>query len=326
MKVADQKERLHTQYSQSKNSRFIAHTISDAMHKTLRGLDGVARTRLAFSSDRDGERVAKTIQDRSVQEIYVSDYDGGNQQKVTRHQSLDISPAWSPDGLTLAYTSYADGTPDIYIQTIFGKMSMLVRPVKSSSGAPNQYAAWSPDGTKLAFASDRNHDGNYELYIVNRDGSGMTQLINDPHSIQEAPAWSPNGQQLAIVSDKSGSPQIYVISVNGTGLHRISTQETYCDRPTWSPTLNEIAYSARNPSQGYDVHLYNFVTDKVTVLTDSQGTNESPAFSPNGRHIAFTTTRYGKSQIAIVGRDGKLEKRVTTLGNNKFPSWARSMY
>jgi TolB protein len=324
MAVASHQELLHAQYSQSKNSRFISHTISDAMHKNLRGLDGVARTKLAFSSDRDGERVAKTIQDRSVQEIYVSDYDGANQHYVTRHQSLDIGPAWSPDGLSLAYTSYSDGNAETFVQTIFGTQAMLKKPLRTAGMVPNQTVAWSPDGAKFAFASDRDHDGNYEIYVANRDGSGLFRLISDPHSIQVSPTWAPDGRHLAFIYDRAGSPQVYSISIDGTDLRKL-TSGGKCDRPTWSPTQQEIAYTAENGSGGYDINLLNLSNGNIRVLTDGQGTNESPAFSPNGRHIAYTTTRWGKAQIAIVGRDGKMEKRVTTTGNNKYPSWARSM-
>jgi TolB protein len=325
MAVASHAELLHAQYSQSKNSRFIAHTISDSMHKNLRGgLEGVARTKLAFSSDRDGERVAKTIQDRSVQEIYVSDYDGANQHYVTRHQSLDIGPAWSPDGLSLAYTSYSDGNAETYVQTVFGNQAPLRKPLRTPGMVPNQTVAWSPDGAKFAFASDRDHDGNYEIYVANRDGSGLFRLISDPHSIQVSPTWSPDGRHLAFIYDRAGSPQVYSISIDGTDLRKL-TSGGKCDRPTWSPTQQEIAYTAENKSGGFDINLMNLSNGEIRVLTDGQGTNESPAFSPNGRHIAYTTTRWGKAQIAIVGRDGKMEKRVTTTGNNKYPSWARSM-
>jgi TolB protein len=325
MAVASHVPLRQWQYSQSKNARFIAHTISDAMHKELRGLAGVARTKLAFSSDRDGERVAKTVQDRSVQEIYVSDYDGANQQKVTRHQSLDIGPSWSPDGLSLAYTSYSDGNAETFVQTIFGNQEMLKKPLRTAGMVPNQTVSWSADGTKFAFASDRDHDGNYEIYVANRDGSGLLRLISDPHSIQVSPTWSPDGRHLAFIYDRAGSPQVYTISIDGTDLRKL-TSRGKCDRPTWSPTQSEIAYTSENSSGGFDINIVSASGGEPRVLTDGQGTNESPAFSPNGRHIAYTTTRWGKAQIAIVGRDGKMEKRVTTTGNNKYPSWARSMF
>jgi TolB protein len=119
------------------------------------------------------------------------------------------------------------------------------------------------------------------------------------------PTWSPTGTHLAFVSDRSGQPQIYRINVDGTDMRRIST-ESYCDRPTWSPApFNEIAYTARSSAAGYDISVYDFQRGTSIRITDGIGSNESPAFAPNGRHIAFVSTRAGKEQIFTIARDGK---------------------
>jgi len=80
------------------NPRLFAHTISDEIHKTQRALNGVARSKLTFDSDRDGERMSGTVQSRNIKEIYISDYDGENQRRVTVGKTLNIAPRWSPDG------------------------------------------------------------------------------------------------------------------------------------------------------------------------------------------------------------------------------------
>src|SRR6266566_5483126 len=101
------------------NPRLYAHTISDEVHQQQRALRGVARTKLAFDSDRDGERITGTIEKRSVKEIYISDYDGENQKRVTVNRSLNITPTWSPDGRSIAYTSYRRGPPNIFVSNIY---------------------------------------------------------------------------------------------------------------------------------------------------------------------------------------------------------------
>lgn len=106
------------EYSGS-NARLIAHTISDEIHKTQRALDGVARTKITFSSDRDGERMTGTVEKREVKEIYIADYDGENQKRVTVGQTLNIAPRWSPDTRSIAYTSYRRGGANIFISNIF---------------------------------------------------------------------------------------------------------------------------------------------------------------------------------------------------------------
>ena len=113
-----------------------------------------------------------------------------------------------------------------------------------------------------------------------------------------------------------------VVGVDGAGLRRIS-QESYADRPTWSPApYNEIAYAART-GPGNDVKVLDLATGQVTQLTFGEGTNESPSFSPNGRHIAFMSTRAGRHHIFTMARDGRNVRQVTRLGNNYQPDWSR---
>jgi TolB protein len=299
------------------NPRLFAHTISDELHKSQRGLVGVARTRLTFDSDRDGERMGGTVQQRSIKEIYISDYDGENQKRVTVVRNLSIAPRWSPDGRSIAYTSYRRGGANIFISNLF--QGTLDEVTKGDKVGENWLPAWSPDGTKLAFSSTR--DGNPEIYIVNRDGSGLRRLTNSP-TIDITPTWSPSGTQIAFTSDRSGSPQIYVVGVDGLGLSK-KTSESFCDRPTWSPApFNEIAYAARS-GPGFDIHVLDLSTGAVKALTFGEGTNESPAFSPNGRHIVFTSTRSGKTQVFTMARDGKNVRPITKLGNNEKPDWSK---
>jgi TolB protein len=300
------------------NPRLYAHTISDDIYMQQRRLRGVARTKLAFSSDRDGERVRGPIADRSVKEIYISDYDGANQRRVTVTLGLNDFPVWSADGRSLAYTSWRQGYMTIFVSHIY-ETGPPTTPAGGGWKTQNYLAAWSPDGSKIAFTSSR--DGNAELYIMNADGSGVRRLTNNP-AADVTPTWSPTGAQLAFVSDRTGSPQIYLINADGTGLRRI-TFEPYCDRPTWSPApFNEIAYSSRT-GPGHDIKIYEIATGQVRQLTFGEGTNESPAFAPNGRHLAFTTTRWGKVQIAVVGRDGNDVRQLTRVGNNYAPNWSQ---
>jgi TolB protein len=299
------------------NARLIAHTISDELHQTQRALRGVARTRLTFDSDRDGERMRGTIENRGIKEIYISDYDGERQTRVTVGRTLNITPRWSPDARSIAYTSYRRGGGNIFISNIF--QGTLEEVTKGDKAGENWLPAWSPEGTRLAFSSTR--DGNPEIYVVNRDGSNLRRLTNHP-GIDISPTWSPAGTQIAFVSDRSGSPQIYIIGADGLGLMK-KTSESWCDKPTWSPApYNEIAYASRT-GPGYDIKVLDLAAGNIRQLTFGEGTNESPAYSPNGRHIAFMSTRSGKNQIFTMARDGKDVRQITRLGNNSMPDWSK---
>jgi TolB protein len=323
MRVVNGAMALGKQYSGSLRSltdggRVYAHGIADEIHKQQRNLRGVARTKLAFSSDRDGLRMKGPVGDRDISNIYMSDYDGANQTRLTATRSLDIAPAWAPDGDTLAYTSYRSGYPDIILQSI-RSLQPPTNPAHGSIENHNFLPAWSPDGTKLAFMSNR--DGNPEIYVVNRDGTNLRRITNHPNA-DVTPTWSPTGTQLAFTSDRSGPPQVYIVNLDGTGLDRISA-ESRCDRATWSPfPLNEIAYASQ-AGGGYEIRIFSFGTRESRVVTDGIGSNESPAFSANGRHIAFMSDRTGRPQIYTIARDGTDLRQITKTGGNRYPNWSQ---
>jgi TolB protein len=280
LQVSGGRVALGKQYSGSLTSvkdggRIYAHTASDDIHQTQRGLRGVARTKLAFSSDRDGTRMRGPVSDRDISNIYRSDYDGANQVRLTYTASLDISPVWAPDGGQIAYTSWRSGYPDIIVQSMTTGTPPQ-RPARGSADVQNYLPAWSPDGTKIAFTSSR--DGNPEIYYVNRDGSGLHRVTNSP-------------------------------AVDVT--------------PTWSPApFNEIAYTSQ-AGAGHDIRVYDFSTGQTRTITDGIGSNESPAFAPNGRHIAFSSDRTGIEQIYVIDRDGKNLRQLTKTGRNRYPNWSQ---
>jgi TolB protein len=157
---------------------------------------------------------------------------------------------------------------------------------------------------------------------MNRDGSNVRRLTQHPR-IDTTPTWSPSGTQIAFTSDRSGTPQIYVMNADGTGVRRLTTNESYADRPTWSPPpFNEIAYAGRT-GPGYDIKVYEFASGQTRQITFGEGSNESPAYSPNGRHLAFVSTRGRGAQVYTIGRDGRGVRQITRDGNNYTPSWSQ---
>jgi TolB protein len=306
-----------------KDPRFCAHAMADAFHEKVAALEGVARTKLAFSSDRAAVRVPSRPSQTEGQskEIYISDYDGFNQRRLTANGSLNLAPAWSPVPGVIAFDSYSSGYPDIHVMNILEPGRAHQRPARGSTAVHNRLSAWSPDGTKLAFVSNR--AGNPDIFVINRDGSGLRQLTTHPGADQ-CPTWSPNGDLIAFTSDRATGtePQLYVMNSAGGNQRRLTGERI--DRPTWSK-LNFIAFTV-GTGPGNNIGILDMSSSSaggVKILTDSRGTNESPAVSPNGRHIAFVTTRWGRQHIAIIDRNGDISRvrQVTTVGNNTYPNW-----
>lgn len=298
--------------------RLCAHTIADEVHKERFGLEGVARTKLAFTSDRDAERLGGSVEERSsVKEIYVADYDGERVSRVTTRGSLNLGPAWSPDTRAFAYQSYQTGFADIFVQKLYDVKAPPLRPAQGSERAQNYLPAWSPDGSRIAFVSSR--DGDWEIYVVKVDGSDRRRLTSHPAD-DGAPTWSPSGNQIAFTSDRGGSNQIYIMSAEGGPAEKLTNEPMGVDRPTWSRN-NVIAYTVKTV-EGTEIQTIDLGTRQVVALTNGPGTSESPSFAPNGRHIAFVSTRWGKQHIAIMDLDGQNVRQITFTGNNRFPTWS----
>jgi TolB protein len=171
----------------------------------------------------------------------------------------------------------------------------------------------------MAFTSNR--DGNEEIYVMRTDGGEVTRLTRSA-GIDTSPAWSPDGLHIAFTSARTGSPQIWVMQADGAN-QRALTHERYCDRPTWSPApYDEIAYVSRTKT-GFDIKVIEVGTGAERQLTFGRGFNESPAWSPSGRHLAFCSTRSGTQQIWTMTRTGEDLRQVTRIGANSMPAWSR---
>jgi TolB protein len=300
-----------------RDQRAIAHTASDDIHFQQRNLIGVARTKLTFNSDRSGERLKNLPEGRAtVKEIFIADYDGENQTRVIANGSLNVTSAWSPDSRTLAYTSWRAGPMQVFLSNIYEGTGLQLTRTPGENSLP----AWSPDGRRVAFVSTR--DGNSEIYVMDRNGANPQRLTNNP-AIDTSPTWSPTGTLIAFVSQRTGVPELFVMGADGLGVQQLTHEGSQVDRPTWSPApFNEIAYAKQN-GPGFDIKIIDMATRHSRQLTSGEGTNESPAFSPTGRHIAFTSTRAGREQIFTIGRDGRGLRQLTRNGNNRQANWSR---
>ena len=293
------------------NPRIFAHQASDEIMTLTNCCKGVARSKIAFVSDRDSQRRKVT------KELYIVDYDGFNPRRVTVNNSINILPAWNPDGRSLAYVSYRQGSPDIFVAHIFEGRSANVT---AGQGAQSFAPAWSPDGKRIAYASNRS--GNMDIWVANADGSEAHRITNTAAS-EAAPFWSPTGQEIAFTSDRGGGPQIYVMDSEGLNVRRLTTVGNWNDAPAWNPSkqYSEIAYTSRLEG-GFEVAVVDLATRQVRQITQGRGSCEFPTWAPNGRHLAFSCKRGGTWQLTISDRVGGVVQTLATgPGNNEQPDW-----
>jgi len=306
---------LSRRYSgRADNPRVFAHQASDDI-LSMAQYRGVARTRIAFSSDRDSG------QTKGVKELYIVDYDGYNPRRVTVNGSLNVLPAWSPDGRSIAYVSWRQGrTPLVFLASIFeGKSTPNLTGERGGSQA---FApAFSPDGKKIAFASTRS--GNMDVWVADADGGGARRLTSHPAS-DTAPCWSPTGQQIAFTSDRRGTPQIWTMGAEGLNQEPLTRVGNYNDGAAWNPSkqFSEIAYTSRLEGGGFDIAVLDYATGQVRQITQGRGSCEYPSWAPNGRHLVFSCQRGGTWQLAVADREGRDFRALATgPGNNVYPDW-----
>jgi TolB protein len=283
--------------------RLTAHKIADAIYEKLTGDPGVFATRITYIVKK-GKRY----------ELQVADADGYGAQNVLASNEPIISPAWSPDGTRLAYVSFEQKKPVVYVQSLTTGTRQAVANFWGSNSAP----AWSPDGRRLAVTLTK--DGGSQIYLISADGSGTPVRLTNSSAIDTESNFSPDGKSIIFTSDRGGSPQIYRIAVTGGQPQRLTFEGSYNVSPRHSPDGRSFTFIQRNGGR-YSVAVQDFASRQVQVLTDG-GIDESPSFAPNSKMILYASEVRGRGILAAVSSDGRVKQRFTEdAGDVREPAW-----
>ena len=287
--------------------RKMLHRFADEMVLQLTGKRGIAETQIAFLNQEEGGK-----------EVYLVDFDGYNLKKLTRDNTVNLSPAWSPDGKWIVYTSYAARNPDLVMINTAGEKRQTLNRFAGLNAAP----AWSPDMQKIAFVLSR--DQNSEIYLLKKNRK--LQRLTRHYNIDTSPTWSPDGKKIAFTSDRSGTgaPQIYIMDAvkgDSSTVTRISFGSSYNDNPSWSPNGDKIAYTSLVGGK-FQISVYDFETHKSQIVTTDTGSSEKPSWSPDGRFIVYRKQVNGSSNIFIKRLGSDRVRQLTFSGKTHSPSWS----
>ncbi|AXA67892.1 MULTISPECIES: Tol-Pal system beta propeller repeat protein TolB [Pseudomonas] len=290
--------------------RDMAHFISDQAYEKLTGVKGAFSTRILYVT---AERFSATNTRYTLQR---ADYDGARAVTLLQSREPILSPRFAPDGKRIAYVSFEQQRPRIFMQYIdTGRREQLTN-FEGLNGAP----AFSPDGNRLAFVLSK--DGNPEIYVMDLGSRAIRRVTNDS-AIDTEPFWGKDGQTIYFTSDRSGKPQIYKTSANGGGAERVTFVGNYNANPKLSADEKTLVMVHRQEGfTNFQIAAQDLQRGSVRVLSNTS-LNDSPTVAPNGTMLIYATRQQDRGVLMLVSINGRVRIPIPTAqGDVREPSWS----
>ena len=278
---------------------------------TLMGTRAVGVTginEIAFASARDGDY-----------EIYVMNVDGSNVRQLTYNSAIDRYPTWSPDGSQIAFASNREGPWELYIMDNDGGNTTRITVDAENDSAP----VWSPDGTRLAYQTTQ------DIWVVNVDGTNQ-RPVTASSGFDHAPSWSPDGTRLTFMSNRDGDWEIYVVNVDSGEESRLTQHRAAHQYPVWSPSGDAFVFSSDRLNNDMEIYTLTITGTDLALdftccgrLTNLQGIDTTPNWSPDQQQVVFASVRSGNWDIYVVGTGGGDAIQLTNdPAEDQDPAWS----
>lgn len=292
------------------NWRRIAHVIADTIYERMTGEKGYFDTRVVFI-DETGPK------EQRIKRLAVMDQDGFNLRYLSSGQTLVLTPRFSPTSALVAYTSFEQGTPHIFMQDVDTGQKDLVGNFPNMAFAPR----FSPDGGRIIMSLG-SPDGYANLFEMELASRQLRQLTATK-AIDTGPCFSPDGQQIVFESDRDGTQQLYVMSAGGGPAQRISFSEGRYATPVWSPRGDLIAFTKQLDGR-FLIGVMKPDGSGERILTDGFH-NEGPTWAPNGRLLMFFRESQGANggpRLYSIDLTGYNERVIPTPNFASDPAWS----
>jgi len=275
-----------------KNLRRAVHAFANGVIEAVTGTPGIFGSQIVVTRKKAGfERVIETM-----------DMDGSGLATRVENGSSNMFPRWSPGGVL--YTSFLPGIPQLYLDE-----KRLTHDEREYRGAQ-----FSPDGRRIVASVDI--DGQSDLVLLDPKTGAEIQRLTESEWDEVSPSWSPDGRLIAFVSSRTGRPQVHVIHADGTNERRLTMAGQYNTTPRFGP--NGLIVFAGMDEFVLDLFTVD-LSGNITRLTQGQGSNKDPCWSPDGRYLAFVSDRAGKWRVWIMTQDGRYQFPIT----DKVDAWAQ---
>ncbi len=274
--------------------------LADEVILAVTGLPGAASTRISFVSSASGTK-----------QVYVCRADGTELHQVTSVPNGAVSPAISPDGSLLAYTSYQSGFPAVMLVDLGGGQE---RQLISTPGS-NSGVAFAPEDQRAALTMS--FLGNPEIFVVDLSTNNAV-CVTESTGVPSSPTWHKSGDLLMFASDEGSGSQLYLVNVKTEKLPKLwSTGQSFAADPEWSPDGEQIAFTARVAGD-WAVAVKPYAGGRTTII--KRGGAHHPTWSPDGQSLAYVQN--GQLWVHEIATN---ERRsiVRGLGQISEPRWMR---